>query len=190
MKPKIRNVFFSILLGTLLILLSNSGAMAAKTSSFSISAEVVAEISIAGAPQVLNFGRFVADPDSIETIIMSPEDGARTKSGDIVLLDGPNGIPAEFTLTGAADAYYKVTINSTYVAATLTGPGPAMTVDNWRIFSVRLDSVEDPTGANKAQMKADGTGDTLRVSGTLNVAAAQTPGTYSVAGIPISVEYE
>ncbi len=179
------------------ILWSNSLA-AAPNSTFNITAEVAAPISITAATTDLRFGAFLPNATLTGTIVLDPQTGGLTPggAGAPTLLTGATVSPAEFTISGANDSLYTVTINTDFSAATLVSGANNMTVDAWRIFSTGKASVEDPHAGggvaqtNVAKMAAAGNTDTLKVGGTLNIAAAQAAGSYVVNNIPIVVTYE
>lgn len=99
---------------------------------------------------------------------LSSQNGNRTVTsgqGGVNLIQSKPGAAGEFLITGNPNASVTVTLPS---SATLTGPGAAMTVNNF---------TRTPSGENTT-LNSSGTL-TLRVGASLNVNAAQAAGTYN-----------
>ncbi len=151
-----------------LALCAAQGAVAA-TATAQGGATVVVPIEIAKVSD-LSFGQFSAVGAGTISIAT---DGARAKTGGVVLLQGAQGNAASFDVTGHAGATYAITLPSS--ALSVTGPGAAMSMDGF---------VSDPAGTGVLSSGAQ----TIKVGATLHVATAQTDGAYS-ASLPVSVEY-
>jgi len=149
---------FSILLFAFTV-----GAFAQATSP--ATATIITPIAISN-DVVLDFGAIVAS-GALGTVTMAP-DNTRTAGGGSTLHTSDVGSAAEFSVSGQANFTYSITLP---VGATTISDGGVntMTVDTW---------VSSPTVLAGGTL--DGTGNqTLRVGGTLNVAANQAAGPYS-----------
>lgn len=135
-------------------------------------AEIITAISIIKNTD-LRFGKFAAGTGG--TVVMGT-DGSRMQTGAVVLSALDAGGAASFSVSGASDATYAITLPS---SATLTGPGsPAatMSVDTF---------TSNPSGTGT--LSASGT-QTLLVGGTLTVVSDQAVGSYT-GTFTVSVEY-
>lgn len=112
----------------------------------------------------LSFGSFVAGSGG--SVAVSPS-GLRSAGGDVWLIPSSEGVAAEFTVTGDADATYTIQLPGDDFV-TLTGPGSDMVIN---------DFTSAPSGAG-GQLSAGGS-QALAVGGTLNVGSAQAPGDYA-----------
>lgn len=115
----------------------------------------------------LNFGALeVTGGNSV--VSLSPQNGTRTvtsgQSG-VNLIGSKPGAAGEFSITGNPNAPVAITLPS---SATLTGPGAAMTVNNF---------TRTPSGENSSLNSSGAM--TLKVGASLNVNAAQAAGTYN-----------
>ena len=146
-------------------------AIASNTASGNASATIVAAINVAEST-ALKFGN-VAAGASPGTVVVTTA-GIRSNFGGAVLIPGGGEVQGIFDVTGAINANYAVASPDGTTTTTLTGPGPAMTVDAFT------------TAHNTA---LDGVGhDLLSVGATLHVAANQTAGSY-VGTYPVTVNY-
>ena len=151
--------------------LTHSANAQAATATGTANAKVLAPIAIsAGTP--LNFGSIAASA-ALGTVVMTPA-GVRSATGGVGLVTDGSNAPTSgvFTVTGAAGIGFSITLP---VSTTLTGPGPAMTVNAFA-------STPSGTGTLTA-----GTA-TVNVGATLNVAASQVAGTYT-GTYPVTVNY-
>jgi|GEM_PF-3676433 len=191
MVTRARNVQTMFILVAMFICFSGSAVMAAKNALFNITGVVEASIAITQTNH-MTFGRFAADT-SIQTITLNPVDNKRAKTGAIVLVGGEIGdaLAAKFGITGAANASYHVTINGDYSGVSISDGTDFMAVSAWRIYSEGKANTTpvDPDANGMAVIKAVGT-DILTVGATLTVGASQPANTYTLAGIPIAIEYE
>lgn len=112
----------------------------------------------------LSFGSFVAGSGG--SVAVSPS-GLRSAGGDVLLIRSGEGLAAEFTVTGDAEATYTIQLPGDDFV-TLTGPGSDMVIN---------DFTSAPSGAD-GQLSTGGS-QTLTVGGTLDVGNAQTPGDYA-----------
>lgn len=133
------------------------------------SADVVVPIAIEKGAD-LQFGEFSAVGAGTVSIAT---DGARSKTGGVVLLQGSTGQNASFNVTGHAGATYAITLPASVEVA--GGGGGTMTMDNF---------VSDPSGTGTLTAGAQ----TINVGATLTVAGAQTVGAYA-ANFSVGVEY-
>lgn len=142
----------------------------------SATATIVGPITITNVDD-MNFGNVAVNATTGGTVELAP-DGTRTPTGGCTLPATTGTVSAaSFTVTGAADYTYSITLPSG--ATTITsGGGQTMTVDTWT-------SATNPIGA----ILTGGTS-TLTVGATLNVAAGQAAGTYtSGTEFTVSVNY-
>lgn len=101
-------------------------------------------------------------------INVNAQNGTRTvTSGQagVNLISGRPGVSGEFAVTGNPNTAVTITLPG---STTLTGPGAAMTVNNFSRFPSSSNPTLDSTGAM-----------TLKIGAALNVNAAQAPGTYN-----------
>ena len=158
----------SVLAVLLFAITAASFAQVSATSN--ASATIVTPIAIANTVE-MNFGNVSPHPTLGGTVVLSPA-GARTPTN--VTLPATTGTvtAASFTVTGQANFTYSITLPAG--ATTISSGGNDMTVDTWT-------SNPTPTGDLGA-----GGSQTLTVGATLNVAAAQAAGTYTL-GTPFTV---
>ena len=160
----------SIVAALSLLLLSAVAANAA-TDSSSIDAEIVAAIAITNTVG-LQFGQ-IASSASSGTVTVSTA-GVRSSTGGVTLANGTAATAASFSVTGANDNTYAITLPADG-STTITGPGTAMGVN----------FVSNPSGTGTLS----GAGaQTLLVGATLSVGASQTAGAYS-GTFDATVEY-
>ena len=114
----------------------------------------------------LAFGKFAAGSGG--TVTISPA-GARTAGGAVMLSSSGPGAAAAFLATGTRNKAFTIITLPANGTVSLTGPGPAMAVDNF---------TSTPAAATGGALSAAGTA-TLLVGATLTVGAAQTPGAYA-----------
>nr|WP_276316642.1 DUF4402 domain-containing protein [Halomonas flagellata] len=112
----------------------------------------------------LSFGSFVAGSGG--SVAVSPS-GVRSAGGDVWLIPSSEGLAAEFTVSGDAEATYTIQLPGNDFVK-LTGPGSDMVIN---------DFTSAPSGAG-GQLSAGGS-QALTVGGTLNVGFAQAPGDYA-----------
>ena len=153
-----------------------ASAQASATANAFGRAEIVTAITIVKNHDLL-FGQIVAD--AVGGTVSVSTNGTRTTSGPVLLAQ--SAVPystvhqASFTVTGATNYVYTVSLPS--AAVTLTGPGSAtMSVTG-------LNS--DPSGTGTL---AGGTS-SLNVGGTLNIAPNQAAGAYS-GSFAVTVAYQ
>ena len=139
-------------------------------------AVIIAPIAILKTTD-MNFGNLAVSPTVAGTVVLPAALApVRTITGGVTLMPGGSITAAAFTVTGLADATYSITLPA---SASLTGPGAPMTAD---VF------VSSPTVA-AGGLLTGGT-QTLYVGATLNVAAAQTAGSYTTPAVfTVTVNY-
>jgi len=142
------------------------------------SATIITPIAIAWAAD-MNFGNVAVQSSTGGTVILAPGGGRSTGGAGGATLPAFNTgtvTAASFTVSGTADYTYVITLPSTNVVIS----------DGTNTMNVNaFTSTPTPTGT------LDGTGyQTLNVGATLNVAAAQPAGTYTLDdGIEVTVNY-
>lgn len=115
----------------------------------------------------LNFGTIEVTGGN-STVRILPQNGNRTVTSGtsgVNLIQGSPGAAGEFAITGNPNAPVTITLPS---STTLTGPGAAMTVNNF---------ARTPSG-NNLNLDASGAM-TLKIGASLNVNTAQAPGIYN-----------
>lgn len=123
--------------------------------------------------QALTFGSFVAGSGGAVTVSTN---GTRSASGGVLLVPSSEGTPAQFTVSGDANATYSIQLPQDNFVK-LTGPGADMVIS---------DFISDPSGVS-GQLSVAGS-QALLVGGTLNVASEQQPGIYS-GSFTVMVDY-
>jgi hypothetical protein len=148
----------------------SSATYAQATATSTATATIVTPISITKTVD-MNFGNVAVQTGTGGTVVLVPA-GTRSATGGVTLPAITGTVTAaSFTVNGQGAYTYAITLPAT--AVTLTNGAFSMTADT---FS----SNPSGTGALVAGTQ------TLTVGATLNVAAAQTAGTY-VSGTPFSV---
>ncbi len=133
------------------------------TTIFIVRADYSPAISISKSAD-LNFGNIIAS-GALGTVVLPPE-GPRSATGGAALASGGNVGPAIFTVVGEPGINYTISMPP---GLALTGPGVPLNVS----------LTSSPTTSPGAGL-LDGSGQqTLKVGGTLTVAANQLPGAYS-----------
>jgi hypothetical protein len=140
----------------------NAKAQISATATAKTSATIITPISIEKAGD-LEFGNVV--PTSATGTVVIATDGTRTFTGGALAFANSTGSPAaaQFTVTGAIDATYSITLNNT--SFTVTNGSETMLVDN-------IVTTPTPNG------QLTGGSQTVSVGATLNVLANQAPGVY------------
>ena len=149
-------------------------SMAANTSASS-TGTVVQPIAITKAADLV-FGKFAAVTGGSITVSTS---GARTVTGAVI---GMSGTPtaAKFDVTGEPDATYSIDL---VAPATLDSGSDTMA------FAVTSDlTAANTTSGTVATGTLTGGAQSIYVGGTLTVASAQAPGTYT-GNVVATVEY-
>jgi hypothetical protein len=141
-----------------------SAAQNSATASASAKANIISPITltkVVGAD--LNFGDVVPGATA-GTVVVTPA-AVRTSTGGVSLGNGATVAAAAFTVGGANNATYSITLPAGPV--TITGPTSTMTVDTF---------TSNPSGTGT--IGATGT-QLLNVGGTLNVGINQAIGAYT-----------
>lgn len=158
-----------IAIGTLMIG-SSVSAFAQASATATSTATIITPIAITKTVD-MNFGNAAVQAGTGGTIVLAPA-GTRTTSGGVTLPAVTGTVTAaSFNVTGSGTSTYSITLP--VAATTLTSGANTMTCDTWT-------SNPTPTGTLTAGAQ------TLTVGATLNIAAAQAPGTY-VSGTPFTV---
>ena len=154
----------------------STAAYAQETATATATATIVTPISITKDVD-MNFGNVAVQSANNGTVVLAPA-GTRTTTGGVTLpvISGTT-TAASFTVNGQGNYTYSVTLPSS--AVTLSdGASHTMTATAF---------TSNPSGTGG--VLASGT-QNLKVGATLNVAAAQTPGTYvSTAPFNVTVNY-
>ena len=163
----------TILLSAVCLLGLSVGATAQATATATANATVIAPITISNTAN-LNFGNIAVSATTGGTVVVVPA-GTRSKTGGVTLTPGGTVGAATFTVNGSSGLTYSITLPSS--AITLTGSVTGtMTAD---VFTSNPSATGTLTGGTSA----------LSVGATLNVAAAQAPGTYTSATFDVTVNY-
>ena len=168
---------FSKVLAIASILIAGSTASFAQaTATASASATIITPITIVKNVD-MNFGNVAVSATIAGTAILAPA-GTRTTGGaGGVTLPATTGTvaAASFTVSGQANYTYAITLPST---TNITSGGNTMVVNAFT-----------SSPATTGTLSSLGS-QTLNVGATLNVNAAQAPGTYTNAtGVPVTVNY-
>jgi hypothetical protein len=149
---------------SLLAASSLSAAANSATTSASAKANIISPITITKVVAAdLNFGDVVPGATA-GTVVVDPA-AARTSTGGVSLGNGAAVAAAAFTVGGANNATYVITLPVAPI--TITGPTSTMTVSNF---------TSNPSGTGT--IGATGT-QALNVGGTLNVGINQAVGAYT-----------
>ncbi|MES2285362.1 MAG: DUF4402 domain-containing protein [Bacteroidota bacterium] len=154
------------------ILMIGSGFSVFGQASATATASATIIIPIAITKTVdMNFGTAAVQAGTGGTIVLTPA-GGRTVTGGVTLPNVTGTVTAaSFNVTGEGTSTYSITLP--VAPLTITSGINTMTVSTFT-------STPTPTGTLTAGAQ------TLLVGGTLNVAAAQAPGTY-ISGTPFTV---
>lgn len=154
-----------------------SAANAATTATATATAEILSTLAIVNDSD-LNFGTIAVN--AAGTAVVSA-DGLSDSCTLTALVCGGTRAPAGFTITGASGVGVAVTLPAaaatlTYVGWAGAGAAPTMTLSSFTSYF--------PTGTT---LVAGAT--TVNVGGSLAVAAAQEPGTYT-GTFDVSAQYQ
>jgi len=167
---KMNTRLISGLAAALLAAVYSQSALAA-TDTGTANARIITPITVTEATQ-MNFGDI--QPDAAASTVALSTAGVATPTGATVVTGSPS--QGVFTVGGTTGAAYSITLPAT---ATLTGTGPAMTVNGFN-----HDAGATPTiGAGNTS--------TLNIGATLSVAGSgtQTAGDYS-GTYDVTVDYQ
>jgi Mat/Ecp fimbriae major subunit len=161
----------AVLAATAAATMASAGSAFAATATATASATIVQAITLTNTAP-LNFGSIAPSAAGGNVVVDTADtrttcDGGNFCSGTVT--------SANFNVAGAANYNYTITLPAT--AASLTGPGTAMSVA----------SFAHSAGATPA-LSATGTG-SFKVGGTLAVGAGQTAGGYS-GSFTVNVDYQ
>ena len=153
---------------------TNAFSQAAATAT--VTATIIAPIAIANALDI-NFGNVVVQAGTPGTVVIAPA-GTRTRTAGVNLPSTTGTFTAaSFTIEGANEYTYIITIPSTGYIITKATTLETMTVST---FTSSPSSTGTLTGGSE----------TLNIGATLNVAAEQVPGVYTNAtGFDVTVNY-
>jgi hypothetical protein len=143
---------------------------------------VLSAIATASAPAAgqginevsgLSFGNFIASSGG--TITVAPG-GGRLQTGSVVLVgQGSSYAPAQFTVSGTANATYTITLPSNNTVALTDAASHAMALNYFQS--------NPPTG-----MLSGGGSQVIHVGATLTVGNGQAPGNYA-GSFNVTVNY-
>lgn len=167
---------------TLLFLLTASfitSTFAQATATAAATATIIAPIAITNALD-MNFGNVAVQAGATGTtgtVVIAPE-GTRTRTAGVTLPSTTGTFTAaSFTIGGASDYTYVITIPSSGYIITKATTLETMTVNT---FTSSPSSTGTLTGGSE----------TLNIGATLNVDAGQAPGVYTNAtGFDVTVNY-
>lgn len=148
------------------------GAMStlAATGTGTATVTIVSPLAIGNSIQDMSFGKINAVSGGTVSI---GTNGSRTKTGNLVLVNGGSVSEAKFSVSGDPSATYSITL-----------PAAAATLSNGSSSLPLSDFVSDPTSAGAL---SGGSG-TIHVGGTLTVGSGQAGGTYT-GTFAVTVEY-
>jgi len=166
-----------VIIASVALLGSASGAFAQATANASASATIITPITISKTID-MNFGNVAVSASTGGNVVLSTSSGRTTSGAGGVTLPSTTGTvsAAQFTASGQASFTYAITLAS---SATLSdGSGHTMTVGSF---------VSNPSATGTLSSSGS---QTLSVGATLAVTAAQTPGTYTNStGVQVTVNY-
>lgn len=152
---------------------------AAQSAEADAKAEIVAGLQI-GNDQALDFGRIKAS--STDGTCIMGLDGIRATT-DVLALTSSAGTPAKFTVSGAKEATFAITIPTDDV--TLTNSADATKTMIVNAFTAKTAST---SSADNGKLDATSGEDVITVGATLNVLASQETGSYT-GTFEVSVAY-
>ncbi|MES2140861.1 MAG: DUF4402 domain-containing protein [Bacteroidota bacterium] len=154
----------------ILMIGSSLSVFAQASATATASATIITPIAITKTVD-MNFGNAAVQAGTGGTIVLTPA-GTRTVTGGVTLPNVTGTVSsASFNVTGEGTSTYSITLP--VAPLTITSGINTMTVSTFT-------STPTPTGTLTAGAQ------TLLVGGTLNVSAAQAPGTY-LSGTPFTV---
>jgi len=161
---------------SLLITVFTTNTFAQATATATVTATIIAPITIANAVD-MNFGNIAIQAGTSGTAVIAPA-GTRTRTAGVNLPNTAGTITAASFTIGGEDVYtYSITIPSSDYTITDSASNETMIVNTFT-------SNPSVTGT------LSGGAQTLNVGATLNVAAAQSPGTYTnTNGFDVTVNY-
>jgi len=166
-----------VLVVAAIALVSANHSFAQATATASASATIITPITIVKNVD-MNFGNVAVSATLAGTVVMAPAGTRSTGGAGGVTLPATTGTvtAANFTVSGQSGYTYAITLPST---ATITDPVSSSTM-----------TVNGFTSSPATTGILTGGSQVLTVGATLNVAAGQTPGTYTnAAGVPVTVNY-
>lgn len=160
---------------SVIILAINNSSSAQSVARAGASADVIIPVGVAKTTD-MNFGNAAVSATSGGVITLAPAGTRSVGSGVTLPATAGTVAPAGFTVTGAPGYTYAITLPSSTV---ITGPGSAtMTINGF---------TSSPSGTGTLN---SGGSQALAVGASLNVSAAQVPGTYTNAtAVPVTVNY-
>lgn len=148
---------------------ASTGANAATSGAVSADAEIVAPIAVTAGTNSLQFG--LVGNTAAHVVTVSTAD-ARSSTVPAQLVAGTTPTAADFNVTGSGAATYTITLPA---SVSLTGTGPAMTVNNF---------VHDAGATPTLTAGADA----FNVGADLTVPSGQTAGAYT-GSFTVTVNY-
>jgi hypothetical protein len=161
---------------SLLITVFTTNSFAQATATATATATIIAPITIANAVD-MNFGNIAIQAGTAGTVVLAPA-GTRTRTAGVTLLNTTGTVSAASFTIGGEDVYtYSITLPSSDYTITDSAGNETMIVNTFT-------STPSTTGT------LTGGAQTLNVGATLNVSAAQSPGTYTnTSGFDVTVNY-
>jgi hypothetical protein len=160
------------------VMLSFTAATFAQSATATATATIVTPIAL-NRTSNMSFGNIIQTAPASTSSVVMPPTGALTYNNATASATPTITATisrATFDVTGSADAHYTITLPG--AAVSLTGPGTAMTVDNFSSSPAGAGGVLSPTGTQ-----------TIIVGATLNIGANQAGGTYTSAPFTVTVGY-
>lgn len=161
---------------SLLITVFTTNSFAQATATATATATIIAPITIANAVD-MNFGNIAIQAGTAGTVVIAPA-GTRTRTAGVTLPNTTGTVSAASFTIGGEDVYtYSITLPSSDYTITDSAGNETMIVNTFT-------STPSTTGT------LTGGAQTLNVGATLNVSAAQSPGTYTnTSGFDVTVNY-
>jgi hypothetical protein len=166
--------------GAFILMAAFSSKVSAQVSvSNTAGGEILSPITLT-ADVPLEFGKLAVLTGGGTVLITPASSPVVTPSGDVSLVSGTTRTAAKYTVGGAADYNYTITLPTGSVTITKSGGGATMTISDFNCLSVGTPST--PGGKLTAGTEV------FYVGGTLHVGASQTAGLYS-GSFNVSVNY-
>lgn len=188
MISRIRKVF-PILAITSMFLITTSSSLRALPNEalFNVTAEIIAQLTISETFD-LTIGKFAVQAVN-GTITVANTGNSRAATGDagaILLMDGNTGVQnAEFAVTGEAGKTYSITVLGDGLNQAVLKTGAGTPPNQTMTFTFSVDG-----GLSTRTLDGLGAG-TISIGGVLSdISDTQDEGVYTVADVPITIEYD
>ncbi|MCJ7449730.1 MAG: DUF4402 domain-containing protein [Bacteroidales bacterium] len=160
--------FFAL---TVVMLAFAASSFAQSSATASATATILTPIAISNTVD-MDFGNLAGSVTPGTCVLAT--DNSRTPAGGVTIMAGGTPTAASFTVTGAADAVYTITLPGG--ATTVSNGTNTMTIDTW---------VSSPTPTGTLTLGTS----TLLVGATLNVGISQAGGVYNTSNAGGSGEF-